>query len=139
MKVGTGIFTWHASERRTDRYGYFFLHPSNYEETAYVLSDVNADALAEMECRKVRIVCRVLESRTSGHIGDLFHGIFPTKPDVGEVVDLGVGVLDLVPPTERIGTQIGLIPDDGREHFWIDPNKLYHLHDQTVEVEIEAA
>jgi hypothetical protein len=30
-----------------------------------------------------------------------------------------------------------LAPSDGRETFWMDPRKLYRLHDQTVDVLVE--
>jgi hypothetical protein len=79
----------------------------------------------------------VTETRESGHIGDLFHGFAPSMPDVGEVVDLGVGILD----AERVewcdDPTIVLKPGDGREHFWYDPRKLYRLHDQTVDLFVE--
>ena len=55
-------------------------------------------------------------------------------PDVGEVVDLGVGTIAIQPSWEASGVAVALRPDDGRADFWIDPRKLYRLHDQTVEL-----
>jgi len=133
VKVGTGIFGWPPYERKSDRYGFFFLDSGKAcLETKNVLGLVG---------RRVRLSAVVIEARDSKHVGDLFHGIFPSRPSVGEVVDMGTGTLSLGPKSD--GTQgemvIGLVPEDGREYFWIDPRKLYRLHDQTVELWAEAA
>lgn len=130
----TGIFSWPGEERRSNRYGFVGLWPNDYEHTASVLPDVDLFALRLLQGRRVRMAAKVLEARESGHIGDFFRGIYPSKPDVGEVVYLGEGTLVL---GNCAGVPlVGLQPDDGREHDWIDPRALYRLHDQTVELEI---
>ena len=142
--IGSGIFSWCSSERRSGRYGTFFLAPSDFEER--VQRDVHLDvaALRALEGRNVRIALRILESRPSGHAGDQFLQVFPgTPPDVGSVIALAVGRLLLADhrhhdvryhPTQ-VG--IGATPSDGRAELWLDPRVLYVLHDQTVELLIE--
>jgi len=68
-------------------------------------------------------------------VGDLTYGIKPSRPNVGEEVDLGVGTLLLYPAADAtVSIQFGLQPDDERERFWFNPEKLYRLHEQTVDV-----
>lgn len=142
--IGSGIFTWCSSERRSGRYGTFFLAPSDFEER--VQADVHLDvaALRALEGRNVRIALRILESRPSGHLGDQFLKVFPgTPPDVGSVIELAVGRLLLADHSHHNvryhPTQVGIgtAPSDGRAELWLDPRILYVLHDQTVELLIE--
>lgn len=122
----TGILSWPRAERISDRYGFIHLTPN-----------VPADAIEAMAGRRVSITCVVVETRQSGHIGDLFRGIFPSTPDVGERFDLGSGVLEV----DRVDAALcfGLRPDDGRDSDWFDPHVLYRLHDQTVEIQVSPA
>lgn len=139
--IGSGIFTWCSSERRSGRYGAFFLAPSDFEERVQRDVRLDVDALLALEGRNVRIALRILESRSSGHAGDQFLRVFPgTPPDVGSVIELAVGRLLLADhrhhdvryhPTQ-VG--IGTAPSDGRAELWLDPRVLYVLHDQTVEL-----
>ena len=131
--IGRGVFGWDGGERRSDRYGVVNLSRSTFEST---ICDIAIDraAAASVNRKRCRLRARVLEARDSGHIGDLFLGIYPSKPDVGEVVDLGVGTIAIQPSWEADGVAVALRPDDGRVDFWIDPRKLYRLHDQTVEL-----
>lgn len=56
---------------------------------------------------------------------------------MGEIVDLGVGEIFVTSQDWGAGkVGIGIKPADGRETDWLDPRKLYRLHDQTVEVVI---
>ena len=139
--LGSGIFSWCATERRFGRYGSFFLARSDSNET--VRRDVHLDlpALRALEGMHVRISLRVAESRPSGHGGDQFLQLFPgVPPAVGSTIELAVGRLILLdhsgfPPDDhptRVG--IGIAPSDGRRHLWLDPEKLYRLHDQTVDL-----
>jgi hypothetical protein len=139
-KLGHGVFTWSGSERRSDRYGAFNLCAEPYE--GKVVTQVTYDkALAkELEDKRVRVLVKVVETRESGHLGDIFLGILPSTPEVGEEVDLGVGILHTEPcEWDKKVTSTFLVPGDPptRETFWFDPNKLYRLHDQTVDVFIE--
>ena len=142
--VGSGIFTWCSSERRSGRYGTFFLTPSDFQETVRRAVHLDVEALRALEGRRVRIALRVLESRPSGHAGDQFLQVFPgAPPPVGAVIELFVGRLLLVDHGEhslrdhptRVG--IGAVPGDGRAKLWLDPRVLYVLHDQTVELLVE--
>lgn len=132
-----GIFTWPAEERRSDRYGMVALACANYDETAHARVELDEAALMFLCGRRVRIVATVLESRESGHIGDIFRGIYPVRPEIGEIIDLGSGAF-VVAPTyyEDIPLTFGILPDDGRDVDWFDPRLLYRLHDQTVRLDI---
>lgn len=140
IKIGTGVLSWDGSERRTDRYGAIVLDHGTYPGERVCEARLDLPALEALLHKRVRLVAVVLAARPSGHIGDLSHGIFPSQPDVGERVELGVGELDFEtlewsPPV----IAIALEPRDKRdvltrETFWMDPRKLYRLHDQTVEL-----
>lgn len=133
-KIGSGIFSWNANERRSNRYGYIFLDKENYDHDATATLYFDKALAAKLCGKKVKMHAVVTASRQSGHIGDFFLGIFPTQPEVGEHVDLGVGILDYQPEHSDM---VGLKPLDGRTELWIDPDKLYRLHDQTVDLFIE--
>lgn len=142
--IGSGIFSWCSSERRSGRYGTFFLAPSDFGERVQRDVHLDVDALRALEGRNVRIALRILESRPSGHAGDHFLRIFPgTPPDAGIVVELAVGRLLLADhghhDVDYHPTQVGIgtAPNDGRTQLWFDPRILYMLHDQTVELLIE--
>lgn len=125
--TGTGIFTWNGRERRSDRYGVFAL-----DKTDDAGWSEHPSALTGLQCH---ITVEVIEARESGHIGDFFRGIFPEKPEVGEVIDLGTGELFIEPWAYATG--VGLRPaDPDQTSDWLDPRKLYRLHDQTVRVTI---
>jgi len=132
----TGIFAWDGRERRTDRYGAIFLTTTTCDGTAHSKVDLSAVELSRFLGRRVSIKARVLEARKSGHVGDLFRDIFPSTPEIGEVVDLGSGTFFIESADNRLS--FGVKPDDDRRNDWFDPVKLYRLHDQTVELIIEA-
>ncbi len=77
------------------------------------------------------------------HIGDLFRGVSPSTPKVGETIVLGTGTF-FTEPTDwyaegvKFSLAFGLDPDDGRETDWLDINSLYRLHEQDVELYFEA-
>lgn len=138
--LGFGVLTWNRSERISDRYGYVALMPEGGNSIAsedYL--PLNTDGI-EREFgggKKCQLVADVIEARESTHIGDLFHGFVPTKPDVGERIVLGQGMLSLVP--DNGGMMVGLMPFDDRRHFWLDPPMLYRAHEQSVRLWIEVA
>lgn len=136
MKVAHGVFGWEGEERRSDRYGAIHLSGAPYGGEPLTTVFFEMGALERLHGRRVKIATVVTEARKSQHVGDLFHGIFPSTPAVGERVEIGVGVLDLEPSYEET-PDIVLRPNDGRAHLWMDPRKLYRLHDQTVDVFIE--
>jgi hypothetical protein len=131
----SGIFDWPRGERVSDRYGMIGLTISDYGKTVTETVKLDRAGLEGLRRQRVHITARVLAARDSGHIGDMFRGIFPSRPEVGEVVDLGEGKL-MVGDVDG-WLVFGLVPDDGRDSDWFDPRKLYRLHDQTVELDIE--
>lgn len=138
MKIGHGVFCWEGIERVSNRYGSFFLDKMPYKKDDVTDIFVDTKALQKLTHKRVRIQCKVINTRESGHIGDLFLGIYPTTPSSGDVVDLGVGTLKLSYADWNPNIiKIALKPEDDRDELWIDPRKLYRLHDQTVEVYIE--
>jgi hypothetical protein len=88
--VGFGIFSWAASERRSDRYGSFFMGDTNYDDTVKVVPRLDC---AHLIGKRVKVWCKVVKARKSGHVGDLALKIFPKTPKVGEIVPLGVAIL----------------------------------------------
>lgn len=133
--LATGTFMWDGPERRSQRYGYFYANNSSFDDAAEVTPAYCATEAEALEGQKVKIVVKIVESRPSGHAGDLYLDILPTTPNVGEEIELGIGTLDLQPsPHCSDVTYLGLKPSDGRGMYWLDPHILYRLHDQTVEI-----
>jgi len=143
VRVASGIFGWEGGERRSDRYGAIHFTGSDFEKSTVVEVYLNTKVLSKSESyrrkgssligKRVRLIGKVLETRKSGHIGDLAHGIYPSTPEKGEEIDLGVGTLDVENGYD--GTpDIVLCPNDDRRVFWMDPRKLYRLHDQTIDL-----
>jgi hypothetical protein len=89
-RVGHGVFGWSGTERRTDRYGAFVLAATAYASSDRIANHLDVKALRLLNGKRVHITCKVVTNRESGHAGDLALKVFPTTPDVGEVVDLGV-------------------------------------------------
>lgn len=142
--IGSGIFTWCAAERMSGRYGAFFLAPTDFSETVVRPVHLDLPALSDLEGLHVRITVGVVESRPSGHGGDQALKVFPgAPPAAGTMIQLGVGRLvlmdhsDFDPDAHPTQVGIGLAPSDGRHLLWLDPEILYLLHDQTVELFIE--
>lgn len=119
-EIGTGVLDWDRGERISDRYGSVRLFDQPGPRKLPVgLRQENGG-------KHGRLVAVVRETRDSAHIGDLFHGVFPSKPNVGEMILLGEGILFFQDDA------VGLVPDDGRETLWLDIRALYRLHSQTV-------
>ncbi len=132
MKVGHGIFMWGPRERQTQRYGVFYLTARTYDDKV----SSNLDFPRALEGRRVRVYAVVTESRNSGHAGDRAIGVYPSRPEVGERVEIGVGRLG---ESRRAEGEVAVVlqPADGRAHFWCDPRPWYRLHDQTVDLYVE--
>jgi hypothetical protein len=137
MKIGQGRLTWGAGERRSDRYGFVYLLESGDSTTAG-LFPVPLTIPRELVGKRGTLVATVIETRTSTHIGDLYHGIYPRIPKLGAEIVLGTGRLvtqRLTDPDRPEGWDaVGLKPDDGRETQWLDMRALYDAHEQTVEL-----
>lgn len=125
-ELGTGVLDWEREERISDRYGVvkLFNHPGEGKKPIRLRHLTEAYG---------GLIAVVREVRDSSHIGDLFHLVFPSKPEVGEQVILGEGTL-------FFGDDgVGLMPDDGRETLWLDIHALYRVHNQTVTLFFDAS
>lgn len=137
MKIGTGVFGWDGAERRSDRYGAVHLGADPYGKGAVCTPELDLEVVMSLVARKVKMWAIVVETRKSDHLGDLFHKIYPSTPEVGERVELGVGLLGVQSVEWDANPSLILAPADGRTTFWIDPRAFYRLHDQTVELYVE--
>lgn len=136
--IAHGVLGWDGKERRSDRYGAVCLAADGFEYRSVAKPTFNHEVANALRGRRVRITAKVIESRPSGHDGDAYLKIKPSQPEVGEEIDLGVGILDLgTAPWDPNLTTVVLQPGDGRRDFWYDPRKLYRLHDQTIDLFIE--
>jgi hypothetical protein len=136
--LGRGVLNWDRFERVTDRYGSVTL------TTALDSSQDAFDPAAFRHLRGTRgqLVAIVEQTRTSRHIGDLFHGYFPTTPEVGERILLGTGIFHCyqgsagwevgLSPTTGPVTPAGDVPGGHAGPHWLDPKALYRAHEQTV-------
>ena len=137
--LGVGVLNWPARERRGDRYGLIGLNSKSggYDGENSIEDAKKYKALPPEQDpvygKHGKLVAMVLETRQSGHIGDLFHGVFPVTPEVGQEIALGEGTL-FHEESEGFDGLVGLRPDDGRNTLWLDINSLYRCHDQTVEL-----
>jgi len=135
--LAKGIFGWDGTERRTSRYGSIHLSDTPFNPKAgSAVVKYDKALLKRLEGKRVRLTVEVVEVRDSGHLGDAFLKIVPQRPKVGDIVDLGVGELGSLPGWDG-KPDIFLAPKDRAKDLWIDPRKLYRLHDQTVIVYVE--
>lgn len=77
---------WPRFERRTDRYGTVFLRtgPDAEDYVSFENAPVGQPG---------RLVAVVVETRRSGHCGDIARSLAPVTPSVGEEITLGAGTL----------------------------------------------
>ncbi|MDO8425538.1 MAG: hypothetical protein Q7T01_03420 [bacterium] len=134
-EIGRGILSWLLGERRSGRYGTVVLCEQNYAETVRCERQLDEEVVRRLVGKRGSLVAEVLESRPSGHVGDFFHVVFPSQPEVGERVVLGVG--HFFSEESECGRQVGVSPEDGRVDLWLDINALYRVHDQTVRLLLE--
>ena len=129
--IGIGELNWPKGERVTDRYGCVSLNKGGGQDSEEEITDIKMD-VGKFIGKKGTLTAKVISTRDSYHIGDLFRGLVPSKPEVDDGLTLGIGVL-------FIGeyNSVGLEPEDGRESDWLDPEVLYQLHCQTVELYFE--
>lgn len=138
MKLGIGTLTWDANERRSDRYGAIYLIPDgcNSMTVCETPSQLDSCACHMVEGKRGILTATVKIARDSTHIGDIFRGIFPRTPKVGQKIVLGTGTLKVGRNYDG-NMQVALVPDDGRETDWMDVRALYDVHEQTVELDFE--
>ncbi|SEP50605.1 phosphoadenosine phosphosulfate reductase family protein [Amycolatopsis saalfeldensis] len=130
IELGQGQLWWPRSERQTDRYG-----------TVFLLTGPDGDTYVSFGNAPVgqpgRLVAVVVETRRSGHCGDIARSLAPTTPTVGEEITLGAGTLFTETDADLgVPTAVGLVPDDQRDTDWLVPRALYRCHNQTVRLEL---
>ncbi len=136
--IGEGVLTWHPYERISNRYGTVFLMTdgdSLHEPSGYV--PVPDDVPVGLPGR---LVAEVQATRQSTHVGDLFRGLRPETPEVGERIVLGQGRLFCQTASgEEVIEAVGCTPapEDDRDSDWLDPRALYRAHEQTVRLVFE--
>lgn len=137
------MLTWQSSERVGDRYGAIYFAetgcamPPGFGDTPANQSSWTLDqaAIDASVGKRGTLRAIAIETRESPHIGDMFHGVVPTTPDVGETMVLGTGTLGLDgAPAEDSSIQFLLRPADGRSTLWMDIRALYRCHEQTVQL-----
>ena len=136
--LGTGVLSWDGIERRSDRYGSVMLLAEGIDSTSIndqegVLWQANLPDIGALG----RLWVKVTDVRESTHIGDIFRGIFPTTPVLGQEICLGTGRL-FYDNCAGVYATVGLRPDDGRDSDWLNPGQLYKVHEQSVELYFEA-
>lgn len=121
IEIGTGVLGWDSYERRSDRYGYvnLFASPDDGCEKKVELVEVKTSDFGQL-------VAVVKETRKSNHIGDIFHGVYPETPEVGQRIVLGEGTLI------SHKHAVGIKPRKKRSTWWLDIKALYKAHHQTV-------
>jgi len=136
--LALGIVSWDGVERRTNRYGAILLGPTTYDDKSVGIDHTfDKEVAVELDGKRVHMTATVLEDRISGHMGDLALGIVPIKPERGDVIDLGVGILQFGKLAWATEPSIVLKPGDDRQVFWFNPHDLYRLHDQSVALYVE--
>lgn len=128
--LGSGTFTWQSHERVSDRYGSFFLFKINKLKDKISLFDTVL--LNQLQGTFGTLKAKVVSTRTSVHIGDLYRGFMPTTPNVNECIILGSGFL--FSETKHGIVSIGLKPKINRTSDWLNPLSLYKCHEQDVDI-----
>jgi hypothetical protein len=121
-ELGTRMLDWEREERISDRYGVVEL----FHE-----SGVPVELTPVTEQLHGKLIAIVREMRQPSHIGDLFHGVRPSVPEIGERIVLGIGAIFF----EDGG--VSLMPDDHRPRLRLDIHALYRVHRQTVTLYFE--
>lgn len=133
--IGIGMLTWCAGERRADTYSRVWLMPEGTGNFEHMISNrVDDDVAKTLVGKTGKLIANVIKTRESHHIGDMFHGIFPETPEVGEEVVLGEGVFEANNTYNIFTVGVRGEPIDPDEEWVMDPRKLYRVHDQTVEL-----
>lgn len=131
--IGQGAISWSRGERISDRYGVVGVFNENsMEQTVTKGAGLDLNKIEQISGTKGQLVCEVIETRQSTHIGDIFNGFFPITPEMGEIIILGSGSI-FHENTDGFD-YVGLEPEDERETFWLNPEMLYRAHEQTVKL-----
>lgn len=168
--LAEGRLSWNRAERVTDRYGAVTIQRAvpEEQERAYAIIANHGEASSEdltwaisyaapRSCfddfadapvgQRGRLVAEVVAVRESAHVGDLFHGIATSTPEVGERIELGTGELFVedvghamavgLRPLEALGARQYKGVRIGPDVFWLDPEALYRVIDQDVRLFFE--
>jgi hypothetical protein len=130
VTIGKGILTWDKSERVSDRYGYVWL--MDYGDSLSATHKAAPITGKKLNGKFGTLTARVLETRESTHIGDLFHRVYPRTPQKGAEIKLGEGYLCFDEDEDH--ESVGLKPADRRDTMWLNIRSLYDVHEQTVEL-----
>ncbi len=134
--IGAGVLNWARAERISDRYGIVFLQPLSGGYMNAPTSEAAKEfipVVRQHEGKRGKLVAIVQATRESGHIGDLFHGIGPRTPKVGQRITLGEGTLWFEPVEGVKELGVGVRPAV-EENPWMNMRSLYDCHDQTVQL-----
>jgi hypothetical protein len=135
--LGEGVLTWGRGERISDRYGTVYLIEEGCDSTTTEkpCPSLIGPAVVPLAGRHGELIAVVLSTRKSTHIGDLFRGVSPRIPEVGQAIVLGSGILFWeAAPAPSVGMQVGLRPEVHRDSDWLDIRALYDAHEQTVQL-----
>jgi len=134
-KIAHGLLSWPRKERISDRYGVVAFWPDDVEgKLVHKDSKVFLDEILRLKGKKGSLVAIVLEARKSKHIGDMFRGLSPSTPDVGEEILLGKGTLYHEAPDSENGEAHCVGLSQKRDHDWLNPKSLYRVHEQIVDL-----
>ena len=123
-----------SSERTSDRYGSVSLHDTDSRGRKVAdNAKMDVDTILEYAGKYGRLICEVLETRESAHVGDDSRKFKPSMPEIGDIIKLGEG--ELFHQIEEGIDNVGLIAD--RPSDWLDPRALYKVHEQTVNLYFE--
>jgi hypothetical protein len=142
--VATGVLGWGKYERQSKEYGYIAIEPTGYGEKAKSGIEPHFDTalLNSLIGKRVRLTALVRETRKSEHVGDLYlyypgttDPLLPTQPEKNAVIEIGVGPLQFKLDDQFVNPMLGVNTTGGK--FQMDPEQLYKLHDQTVDLYVE--
>lgn len=119
LLIGTGILNWNREERQSDRYGSIFLYDIQNEEEFSKIKKAKGQG---------SLVVEVVNVRPIAHVGDFQRGIKPGGSKKGLTLTLGSGKLFY--KNECVGVE----PIKARGSDWMDPKKLYQVHNQEVKL-----
>ena len=125
LLIGEGILDWNRFERVSDRYGAIGLRKSVTDDRQVKLTKYDGFGILHV---------KIIETRETAHIGDFFRGVSPTVPKMEEKFVLGRGNIFYYTKVYD-GDEydyVGVKPDDTSKSDWLNIDKLYHCHNQTV-------
>jgi len=117
IKLGEGALSWNSLERRGGRYGTVMFCAASSIEVPLGPYNLDESQVASLVGHAGTLAVRVVETRESSHVGDLFMKIAPRVPQVGQVITLGNGKLFVDGSSaewEGCSTSVGVEPSSER-------------------------